>query len=449
MRTLTPCLLAFSLIWSCTSESDPGPSGNGYTYDPTPFAATPAIEDIVLYEVNLRAFSNNGSIQGVIDRLDYLEDMGVNVIWLMPIYPVGQVNSINSPYCIRDYKDIGVEYGDLDDLRRLTTKAHEKGMAVMLDWVANHTAWDHPWITAHPDWYTQDGNGDIVHPPGTNWQDVADLNFDNSAMRAEMIASMKYWVEEANVDGFRCDYADGVPFDFWSQAIDTLRALPNRDLIFFAEGERADHFAADFDLSFGWSFYSAVKNVFNGQAATVLQSSHNHEYNNTPVGHHWVRFTTNHDESAWDATPMTLFNGRDGALAASVVTVFTGGVPLIYGSQEVGRTPTLPFFSNDPINWSSYPFMREAYERMLTFYAEHPASRAGATSIHTTADVFCIQRLRNNDEILILANVRNSAETFDVPADIQGTWVDNADGDPYTLGAQLSLQPYQYLILSK
>ena len=299
------------------------------------FDSVPAPEDIVMYEVNLRAFSPNGDIQEVIDKLDHIKNIGVNVIWLMPIHPIGAINSVNSPYSVKDYKSIGTEYGTMSDLRKLTDEAHKKNIAVIMDWVANHTSWDHKWIV-NKDWYTQDASGNIIHPAGTNWQDVADLNHESTAMQNAMISAMKYWVWEANIDGYRCDYADGVPREFWERALDTLFAIPNKDYVFLAEGGRKDHFDAGFDLTFGWDFFYKLISIYNGAQASELYSTHSSKYRNIPEGKHILRYTTNHDESAWNATPMVLFNGQDGALTASVAAVYMGGVPLIYGSQEVG-----------------------------------------------------------------------------------------------------------------
>ncbi|GGH70761.1 alpha-amylase family glycosyl hydrolase [Phaeocystidibacter marisrubri] len=442
-------LLTFLFIsWSCKKDVNSSTSGSSYT---DPFTQMPATEDVVMYEVNLRAYSENGDLQGVMYRLDELEDMGVNVIWLMPIYPVGQVNSVNSPYCIRNYIQVASEYGNLRKLREFTSMAHDRGMAVMLDWVANHTAWDHPWIEENPGWYTQDGNGNIIHPPGTNWQDVADLNFDNMDMRAAMIESMKYWVEEANVDGFRCDYADGVPYDFWVSAIDSLRNIPGRELLFFAEGNRADHFAAGFDMAFGWNYYGAIKNVWNGQATSLMRNTHIQEYNNAPAGKHWVRFTTNHDESAWDATPMQIFNGKKGALAASVATIFTGGVPLIYGSQEVGVTGTIPFFSNTQIDWSKNGDMLAEYESLLSFYSKNKIARTGVNTDYSDDDVLCYVKSLNGKELLIIVNVRNTTVLYDMPSSVVvgDDWYDERDQVKYDFGLQLILEPYRYYVLSR
>ncbi|MDX9942166.1 MAG: alpha-amylase family glycosyl hydrolase, partial [Bacteroidales bacterium] len=358
LRIISILVLFIAFLPACSKTPAP-PEEEGYTQYGTPFTGIPATEDLVVYEVNLRAFSPEGTLQGVIEGLDHIRSLGVNVIWLMPIHPIGQVNSVNSPYSVQDYLAVNPEYGTLDDLRQLTDAAHQRGMAVIMDWVANHTAWDHPWIS-NPGWHSTDDQGNIIIPPGTNWQDVADLNFSSFPMRQALTDAMRYWVLEANVDGFRCDYADGVPFDYWRTAIEELRAIPNRRLVMLAEGNRSDHYQAGFEMTYAWTYYARLKDVFNGQNANILYTTHTGEYAGVPQGKHLLRYTTNHDESAWDATPMTLFNGQQGALAAAVATTFMGGVPLIYTGQEVGRTATLPFFSQSPVDWTANPTMLAA-----------------------------------------------------------------------------------------
>ncbi|MBK8698811.1 MAG: alpha-glucosidase C-terminal domain-containing protein [Saprospiraceae bacterium] len=440
-----------SSSYSCGSETmGPDPMGEEsvYTQYGIPFNQVPKTEDIVMYEVNLRAFSPTGNINGVIDKLDHIEALGVNVIWLMPIHPIGQVNSVNSPYSVKDYKGIASEYGTLNDLRKLTDEAHARGIAVILDWVANHTAWDNAWIN-NKSWYTQDGSGKITHPAGTNWLDVADLNYNNGEMRSAMIDAMKYWLYEANIDGFRCDHADGVPFDFWQIAWQQVKAIPNRSFVLFAEGERNDHFNAGFDLNFGWQSYGAIKEVFKRQPVSKIFAAHTSEYNNLPSGKHWIRFTTNHDESAWDATPIKLYNGVDGALAASVMAIFTGGVPLIYGSQEVGAVNTIPFFSNAPIDWSKNPGMLTSYQKMLQFYAGSAASRKGQNTVFPHNDVASFKKQINSEVVVILANLRNTTLNYTIPTDLENTkWKDLMTQTDVTLSGQLTLKPYQFFILT-
>ena len=315
----------------------------------------------------------------------------------------------------------------------------------MLDWVANHTAWDHPWIT-NTDWYTQDANGNIIHPAGTNWQDVADLNFSSGPMRQAMIESMRYWVDNADIDGFRCDAADWVPNSFWEQAISSLRAGTERPLIFLAEGSDAGLLPAGFDVNFGWNWYDGIKSVYNGTSATTLAGIHTSQMNSIPTGKTQLRFTTNHDESAWDATPVSLFGGLDGAFGAQVITTFMGGIPLIYGSQEVGQSQTLPFFSNSPINWTQNPGFLSDYQAMMGMYTSHPEARSGALSDASNSSVVSFVKELDNRQIWVAVNCRNATKTLDVPVGWQEEWADAVTGELHTSGATREFAPYAWSI---
>lgn len=445
-RKFTTIVSLFLLLVSC-GEDPIEPTPTGPQQYGTPLSNVPDIDKATIYEVNLRAQSSEGTIQGVISKLTHIKSLGTNVIWLMPIYEQGSVNSVNSPYSVKNYEKISPEYGTLADLRALTDQAHAMGMAVILDWVANHTAWDHPWISAHPEWYTQNANGQIIIPPGTNWNDVADLNFDQNAMRKAQIDAMKYWVLEANVDGFRCDYADGVPFDFWSEAIAALKSLPKRDVLMLAEGTRSDHYQAGFDLTYGWNYYTALKNVWNGAATSTLTTTHQLEYGNIPTGKGKIRFTTNHDESAWDASPMSLFNGKNGAIAASVVTIFSGGVPLLYTGQEVGKTGTTPFFSNTTINWAANADMLAAYQKLYAIYNNNSAARSSTVSAYQLSnDLVCWKKTNGSSSVLILVNVRNSTINATLPPALTGNFNNLISGMSENLSSALTLTPYAYRI---
>jgi glycosidase len=416
----------------------------------TPFADIPATSDIVMYEINERAFSTSGTLAGILPRLDSIKGLGINVIWLMPIYPIGVINTVNSPYCIKNYQQVNPEYGNLDDLRKLVREAHKRKMAVILDWVANHTSWDNPWI-ANKDWYTQDGNGNIIHPAGTNWMDVADLNFDNAQMRLAMIKALKYWVLKANTDGYRCDAADFVPFSFWKQAIDSLNKIPNRKIIMLAEGARSDHFSAGFQMNFGWDFFSKNKSVFkNNQPASGYYQTHQTEYNAIPSGSHKLRFTSNHDECAWDDTPLGLFGGKDASMSAFVISSFMGGVPLIYNGQEVGCAVKLPFFSCSPINWSTNPDMTRQYKKLMNIRAMHSALRNGNLQNYADNNVVAFKRTHLTDEVLIIANTRNSVINYTLPAVLQNTvWKDAMNDAVVNMSNSMSLTAYEYRILIK
>lgn len=446
------CVLLFFTI-SCKKDDTPTPTPPVST-DPvqyeTPFTGIPATSDVVLYEINERAFSTSGDLAGILPRLDSIKSLGVNTIWLMPIHPIGTINSVNSPYSVQDYFKVNPEYGTLEDLRTLVREAHKRGMAVILDWIANHTAWDNPWIS-NKAWYTQDASGNIIHPAGTNWMDVADLNFDNSKMRLEMIKALKYWVLTANVDGYRCDAADFVPFEFWKQALDSLKNIPNRQLILLAEGARKDHFDAGFQMNFGWDFFTKNKNVYkSGQSATGYLTTHQNEYNAIPAGSQKMRFTSNHDECAWDDTPLGLFGGKKASMGAFVITAYMGGVPLIYNGQEVGCPVKLPFFSRSPIDWSTNPDMFAEYKSLMKIRAEHPALRTGTLESFSSADIAAFQRTAGADQVLVLVNTRGSSKSFTVPAGLQGNaWKNARDGSAVTLGNTLDLNGLEYKILVK
>ena len=439
-------LVFFILLVSC-GEDPIEPTPTGPQQYGTPLSNVPDVDKATIYEVNLRAQSSEGTIQGVISKLEHIKSLGTNIIWLMPIYEQGTVNSVNSPYSVKNYEKISPEYGTLADLRALTDQAHAMGMAVILDWVANHTAWDHPWISAHPEWYSQNASGQIIIPPGTNWNDVADLNFNQNAMRKAQIDAMKYWVLEANVDGFRCDYADGVPFDFWSEAIAALKSLPKRDVLMLAEGTRSDHYQAGFDLTYGWNYYTTLKNVWNGAATSTLTTTNQLEYGNIPSGKGKIRFTTNHDESAWDASPMSLFNGKNGAIAASVVTIFSGGVPLLYTGQEVGKTGTTPFFTNSTINWTSNADMLAAYQKLYTIYNNNSAARSSNISAYQLSnDLVCWKKTNGSSSVLILVNVRNATINATLPPALTGNFNNLISGMSENLSSALTLTPYAYRI---
>lgn len=447
-NTLKIILFLFlsTILKSCSSGEDAIDNNP----DPTPSVfVVPATENIVMYEINPSAFSSTHDIQGIINRLDNIKDLGINTIWIMPIYPVGEVNSFGSPYCVKNFTGVRASLGTLDTFKMLVDKAHEKGMAVILDWVANHTAWDNPWIYDHPEWYTQNGSGQIVSPAGTNWNDVADLNFDNSEMRLAMIAAMKFWVEETDIDGFRCDAADYVPYDFWQQANTALNAIPNKDLILLAEGARADHFAAGFQMNFAWDFMSNLKNVFNfnQSSANTLFTTNTNEYSVVPSGKKKLRFTTNHDESN-QATPITVYNGKYGAMAASVITIFMQGVPMLYCGQEVGVTVSSNYSGNAVINWNANSDMLLAYQRMLAFYNASTTARTGTITNFSSVDVVAFQKT-GSEAVLVMANTRSTSKNYTVPAAQQGIWTDVLTNETKTLSNTISLSPYQYLILKR
>ena len=412
----------------------------------------PAVEDIAMYQVNPRVFAPQNSLNAVAARIDSIHDLGVNMMWVMPIYPIGIEKGKNSPYCISDYKAIAPEFGTIDDFKNLAKVCHEHGMGIILDWVANHTAWDHPWVKEHPDWYTHDEKADtIIHPRPWDWFDVADLNYDNKDMRAAMIDAMKFWIVEVGIDGFRCDVADGVPADFWKDAIAQLRkdAAP-RKIVMLAEGKNLDNFTVGgFDMNYGWDYKDGLVKVFKGAPAQDLINADMLEYHDLPAGKVKLRFTTNHDHST-EATPCVEFTNDRGAMAAYVASIFPHGGALIYGSQEVGYPEPINFFKYVPVDWTAKPEIYQEYKKLIELYNEHSALRKGTIKAWPDKDVFIFEKKDKKETFLVMVNVRNKAKTIQMPDNWKGRKAkDVVTEKVYQLDASLPLEPFQYLILKE
>ena len=448
-------LVAGALAGCKKAAADPAASATPAAPAPVqygpPFAGVPERQDAAIYQVNLRAFSPGGNFAGVTARLDSIRALGVNVLYLMPIYPVGTVKSVNSPYCVKDYLAVNPEFGTLTDLRALVDGAHARNMAVMLDWVANHTSWDHAWITDHPDWYLRNSAGTILSPPNTNYLDVAQLNFSSAPMRLAMIAALKSWVYTANVDGFRCDYADAPPTDFWQQAVDTLRHVRTHRLLLLAEGTRTSHFTTGFDYTFGFGFYHTLLSVFRGGAATNLDALNTSEYVGATGSQQVVRYTTNHDVNGSDGTPVALFGGNAGAMSAFAIAACYKGVPMVYNGQEAGMTTPITFpFTSVKVQWGAHLDVTREYQRLLAARAGSAALRSGVPVSYSTLAVCAFTKTAGTEQALVLANVRNATTRYVVPPALAGTtWTNALQGGSVSLGTQVTLPPFGYLVLKK
>ena len=411
----------------------------------------PEIADIAMYQVNPRVFAADHSLNAVAARVDSIRALGVNVMWVMPIYPIGVKKGKNSPYCISDYKAIAPEFGTIDDFKNLVKVCHEHQMGIILDWVANHTAWDHPWLKAHPEWYTHDEKTDtIIHPRPWEWYDVADLNYDNREMREAMIDAMLFWVVECGIDGFRCDVADGVPADFWKEAIDRLRkAAGERQIVMLAEGKHVDNFTVGgFDMNYGWDYKDSLVNVFcKGRRAEDLIAADKAEYDSLPAGKVKLRFTTNHDHST-EVTPVKEFTNERGSMAAYVASVFPHGGALIYGSQEVGYEKPINFFHYVPVDWTAHADLYKEYQHLIGLYNDNPALRKAQPKFFPDRDILMFEKTDDADTFLIAVNVRNQEKEIAVPEEWRGkSLVNMEDEKDVTLAENVKLQPFEYKIL--
>src|SRR6266852_8404246 len=283
------------------------------------------VRDGVIYEIYPRAFSSQGNFNGITARLDDHKDLGVTIIWLMPIHPIGQEKkkgTIGSPYAVRDYYGINPDYGTKEDLKKLISESHRRGMKVIIDIVANHTAWDSV-LMKHPDWYKHDATGKITYP--YDWFDIAALNYTNPQLRQYMNEMLKYWLREFNLDGFRCDVAGEIPTDFWENARAELEKI-RPDIVMLAEAHKADLLVKAFDLDYSWPLHGTLTDVLQGRGgASDLRRSWEEEAREWPRGSLHLRFSDNHDERRAIAR-----FGEPGALAASALMFTLDGVPLIY-----------------------------------------------------------------------------------------------------------------------
>jgi glycosidase len=442
--------LAAILFFCLSSASSFAQQPDDRSYPPQygkPFKGVPDNPDVTLYQVNTRSFSKEGNFKGVKARLDSIKALGINTIYIMPIYPVGLLKATNSPYATKDYDAVGSEFGTIQDFRDLVDGAHKRKIAVMLDIVANHTSWDNPWI-ANKDWYVRDSVGNIEQP--RNWRDVAQLNFKNADMRLALIRSMKSWVLKANIDGFRCDYADGPPADFWQQAIDTLRNIKTHKLLFLAEGRRASNYAAGFDDNFGFRFYEDLKKIYqDNKSVRSIDTLNIKDYEGASDGQEIVRYLTNHDVNSSDGTPLDLFGGKKGSLAAWVVVAYMKGIPMLYNGQEIGTPYRLVFpFTGSHIDWSiTDPELAGEYKKIIGFRNKNRTVRRGVLASYSSDDVCVFTKTSGSETILVLANLRNRPVTYTLPPALGNRkWKDVFTGSGATPGASVNLDAYSYRV---
>ena len=394
----------------------------------------------VIYEANERLFNKSGALKDIESSLDRIGGLGVNVLWLMPVQSQGVKDAFGSPYCIRNYTEVNSDYGTLDDLKSLVKSAHAKGIKVILDWIANHTSWDNVWITEHPDWYTQE-NGKIISPKGMGWSDVADLNYSSKEMRAAMTDAMLYWIKEADVDGFRCDYTDGVPADFWKECFQTLRAQ-KEDLLLLGESKDTKFYDSGFDLLYGWDYASKLPKVYSGTlgVANLYDCVQNE-------GDARMRYTRNHD-TASESASTTLYKSADGELSAFALTLFLGGVPMIYSSQEAGYTAKINFFNWVTVDWNAGKSYTEKYSALVKAYIDSAPGRCGEPSVSSSDKVAIIRYTGGSDTSLyVLVNTGSSKAKVKTNMNYAGSAAtDLIGGSGLTLPSSIELEPYGYAV---
>ena len=416
------------------------------------------IKDGVIYEANIRQYSESGKFEDFTKDIYKLKDLGVKIIWLMPIHPISKTNrkgTLGSYYSISDYKAVNPEFGNKDDLDKLIKEAHKHDMLVILDWVANHTGWDHKWIKNKPAYYTKNENGEITDPinPTTGeswgWTDVADLNFDNMEMQNEMIKAMEYWVKEYDIDGYRLDAAHSCPVSFWKKSIERLKKIKNVLMLAESDGYHTGGFELIelFDMSYNWSGHHVLNKIYKKENNSEdLKININRNLNDYSSKHVLMNFTSNHDENTWAGTVFDRYG--DGAKTFAALTYFLPGIPLIYNGQEYGLNKRLEFFEKDFIAKKQSDFY-EFYSNLNSLKKENNLldidSEIKFEIIETNnKNLICYKRTKNNDSMYFVANL--SEESQEINTEFSET-LKSLNSDKMISLKKNSLDPWEYHFL--
>jgi glycosidase len=451
---LTGCANPRSTVTPTPTQSNP--------YQPMPYVKLKHPDwskNAVIYQINTRQFTPEGTFRAAEKQLPRLKDLGVDILWLMPINKIGVKNrkgTLGSPYSVQDYRSVNPEFGTLDDLRHFVDAAHQLGMYVILDWVANHTSWDNVLVSQHPEWYARDWKGDFTPTPWWNWSDIIDLDYSHEGLRKYMTDALKYWVMEANIDGYRCDVAGFVPLDFWNNARKELDAI--KPVFMLAEWEERDLHAEAFDMTYAWSWYNEVQAITAGRKKDLGGLFEYYSWNEKAYPPDIMRmmFVSNHDKNAWEGTEFEQFGkGLDPAIVLSVVS---DGMPLIYNGQEAGNTKRLKFFERDPIVWKQHP-NGELYKKLFALKKKNTAlwnAHWGARMIgvpNSVPDrVFSFVRRNDADRVFAVMNFSDHPQTVTFKDGLYyGKYTDYFGGQAVELDAstKLTLKPWGYQIFVK
>ena len=409
-----------------------------------------------IYEVNLRQYSPGGTFAEFEEHLPRLKDLGVGILWFMPINPIGEKNrkgSLGSYYSVKDYYGVNPEFGTLEDFERLVAEIHDMGMYVIIDWVANHTAWDNALTKEHPEWFIRDIHGDFV-PPVPDWSDVIDLNYGDPGLWRYMIDAMEFWVRDVDVDGFRCDVAGMVPLEFWNVARAELDSI--KPVFMLAEWEAPEAHDFAFDMTYSWNLYHLMnkiaKQVVPASAIGVYLERERDTY--SPDAYRML-FTSNHDENSWNGTAFERLG--DAAPTLAVLCATLEGMPLVYSGQEAGLNKRLEFFEKDLIPWQDHP-MGEIYTALLNLKKENRALWNGDMGgepqwIHTSDDnaVFAFLREKEGDRVLVLLNLTPVDQMVSLKDErCAGDYKEAFSGETVTVYPQVGvgLLPWGYVVLA-
>lgn len=377
-----------------------------------------------IYEVNVRQYTPEGTFTAFEKSLPRLKQMGVETLWFMPVNPISKTDRkgvLGSYYAVANYTTVNPEFGTMSDWKALVKMCHTMGFKVIIDWVPNHTGADNYWLTAHPDFYMRDSTGKVVSP--YDWSDTRKLDYSNAALQDTMIGAMKFWIQQSDIDGFRCDVAGDVPDAFWQKCITQLKTIKN--VFMLAEGNKPSLQTDGFDATYPWTEFSIMKDIAAGRKnAHALDSIINVENNAFPQNALFMYFTSNHDENSWNKADYATMPGASHAPFAVLTQTLKGSVPLIYSGQEEPFLDSISFFYKDTITFSKFA-RAKFYSTLLHLREQHAALAANASfkKISTTNDdaIYTFERSSGADKIIVIVNLTGKDQDFSInDADIKG-----------------------------
>ena len=465
MKKILVTLALCTIISACKNENKP----EAVAETKGIAAVTPEMpENAIIYEANIRQYSPEGTFNAFAKDIPTLKKLGVKILWLMPIHEIGyekrkadgklsiedikdekqKEKYLGSYYSVKDYRSINKMYGTADDFKNLVKTAHENGLYVILDWVANHTAWDHPWMKSNPDFYEKDAKGNYVSP--FDWTDVVSLNYSNTGLRKAMFEDMKFWLTDFNIDGFRCDVAMEVPLDFWEQATAELNKV--KPIFMLMEAEQPNMMKKAFDMQYGWTAHHVMNGIAKGEKTVadfdkyITENTTKYEANDI-----FMNFTSNHDENSWNGTEYERMGDAVETFAALSYTM--PGMPLIYNGQEYNMNKRLKFFEKDTITRTEGKMM-DVYEKLGKLKTENIALNGGKnpakyTRIKTSSDtkILAFAREKEGKKVYYIANLTKEPQEFSL--ELQGAFTDYMPKAKIDLKASQkhSFKPWEYKIL--
>uniref|UniRef100_UPI00404B6AAA alpha-amylase family glycosyl hydrolase n=1 Tax=Flavobacterium sp. TaxID=239 RepID=UPI00404B6AAA len=465
IKKIFPVLILF-FVFGCQKQNSDNPQAPIVAevidpYQPQDYVKISHPEwtkNATIYQLNTRQFSEEGTFKAAQKQLPRLKDLGVDIIWLMPIHEIGVKNrkgSLGSPYSVKDYYSVNPEFGNLQDLKDFVSEAHKQGMFVILDWVANHTAWDNKLVEEHPDWYERDYKGDFRPTPWWDWHDIIDLDFSKPELRKYMTDALKYWVQEADIDGYRCDVAGFVPVDFWNNVRAELDAI--KPVFMLAEWEYRDLHAQAFDMTYAWSWNETMHKICTGKAdVNGLYIYYSWNECAFPANSMRMTFVSNHDKNAWEGTMWEQFG--DGLESAIVLSVVGEGMPLIYNGQEAGNKKRLEFFEKDAIKWQEHP-IGDLYKKLFALMKNNTAlwhAKWGTTMVkvpnNAETQIFSFVRQNENDKVFSVMNFSNEKRVISFKETLHFGIYKNFITDEITTfdeNSEIEIEPWGYRVYVK